>query len=152
MHDDDSLQLDPASSQDASILRELIAAFHEEDGHPIAPDTLARALAALAAAEPRLRVWLIRDAGEVVGYVALTLGYAIEVGGIDAYVDDLYVVPSERGRGVGRRALLFVEQAARALDVRRLCMEVEHHNTRARTLYVEHGFTDHARHLLSKWL
>ena len=34
--------------------------------------------------------------GVVVGYLILTLGYALQTGGVDAFIDDLYIVPQAR--------------------------------------------------------
>lgn len=139
-----------AGQGDLDELRAFILAFSLEDGHPIAPDALERALAATARREPLLHVWMIRLAERNVGYVALALGFSIEVGGLDAFVDELYLSPSARGLGHGRAALAFVEAEALQLGVRRLCLEVEHHNPRARALYAALGYAPHARHLMSK--
>jgi ribosomal protein S18 acetylase RimI-like enzyme len=145
-----STDFQPATAADLEDLRSFILAFSLEDGHPIAQDALERALSAVAEREPLLQVWMIRLADRSVGYVALGLGFSIEVGGLDAFVDELYVVPAARGLGLGRAALVFVEVEARRLGVRRLCLEVEHHNARARALYAQHGYAAHARHLMSK--
>lgn len=141
-----------ATASDVPELRNYISAFHVEDGHPIQPDILERALQAVVQQEPLLRVWMITHAGRAVGYVALVLGYAIEVGGLDAFLDELYVVAEQRGGGVGHTALAFVEQQSALLGVRRLCLEVENHNTRARALYGTFGYVEHSRHLMAKWL
>jgi ribosomal protein S18 acetylase RimI-like enzyme len=146
------IDVQPASADDLVELRAFILAFSLEDGHPIAPDALERALSAVAQSEPLLHVWMIRMAGRNVGYVALGLGFSIEVGGLDAFLDELYVLPEARGLGLGRAALAFAETQAQRLGVRRLCLEVEHHNARARALYTELGYAAHARHLMSKLL
>ena len=55
-----------------------------------------------ARGHPLARAWLIREGGRVVGYAVLGLGFGIEYGGADAFVDDLYLVPEARGRGLGQ--------------------------------------------------
>lgn len=141
-----------ASIADVGILERLIPAFHLEDGHPIEGAVLRRALEAVASDEPLLRVWMIvRDASPI-GYLALALGFSIEVGGLDAFLDELYVLPEYRGRGVGQRAVRFVEQECVRLGVRRLCLEVETRNDKARKLYESFDYAEHSRHLMSKWL
>ena len=141
-----------ATGADLADLRAFIQAFSAEDGHPIAPDALERALRAVELREPLLHVWMIALAGRNVGYVALALGYSIEVGGLDAFIDELYVLPEARAQGLGRAALRFVEAQAVDLNVHRLCLEVEHRNPRARALYAELGYAAHPRHLMSKLL
>ena len=141
-----------ATSADVDTLKQLILAFHVEDGHPIEPAVLARALQAVASDEPLLRVWVIVKDTLPIGYVALALGYSIEVGGLDAFLDELYVVPEHRDRGVGHAAVIFVEQESVRLGIRRLCLEVETRNDKARNLYESFDYCDHSRHLMSKWL
>jgi ribosomal protein S18 acetylase RimI-like enzyme len=67
-------------------------------------------------------------------------------------VDDLYLVPAQRGRGLGRAALERVEAAARELGVRALHLEVERENESARELYRRRGFRDNDRLLMTKML
>lgn len=142
----------PAAQSDLDTLRDFLLAFHREDGHPIEPGCLERALRAVADGEPLLHVWVIELDTSAVGYVALALGYSIEVGGLDAFLDELYVLPAARGRGIGASAVAFVERESARLGVRRLCLEVETHNESARALYRTLGYADHSRHLMSKSL
>jgi GNAT superfamily N-acetyltransferase len=47
----------------------------------------------------------------------LTLGYSLELLGRDAFIDEFYFRETYRGRGWGRQAIAFVEDAARSLGV-----------------------------------
>jgi ribosomal protein S18 acetylase RimI-like enzyme len=84
--------------------------------------------------------------------VVLTLGYSLEFGGRDAFVDELYVQPAYRGLGVGRQALAVLEKACRELGVRALHLEVGRTNLRAQALYKAAGFVDRGHFLLTKRL
>lgn len=126
--------------------------YREEDRQPLAPERVARAIDAALAGDPLIHIWLVEEAGSPVGYLAIGVGFSIEVGGRDAFIDELYLDGSARGRGIGTRALEFAEVECRAMGVRRLCLEVERHNPDARRLYERAGFRDHERHLMSKWL
>lgn len=136
---------------DAATLLTLARAFHSEDGHPLDPAAEA-AIARVCAGEPLAPCWLIELAGETVGYVVLGLGFSLEHGGSDGFVDDLYLVPQARGRGVGRAALAFAEVEARTRGVQTLHLEVEPANARAYRLYQDWGFNDLGRRLMSKRL
>lgn len=146
----DNLVFEPATPDSAERLLALARAFHAEDGHPL--DGRGEAAAARVPDEAQARCWLVRAEGEIIGYVVLTMGYSIEYGGRDGFIDDLYLVPQARGRGLGARVLDFVEGQARALGVMALHLEVEIANARAETLYRRHGFTESGRRLLSKRL
>jgi len=81
------------------------------------------------------RCWLIRLAEENIGYLVLTLGYSVEHGGRDGFIDDLYVIDAARGRGVAAAALEFALAEATALGIRTLHLEAESENERAIGLY-----------------
>jgi GNAT superfamily N-acetyltransferase len=57
-------------------------------------------------------------AGEPVGYLVVTLGYSLEYGGRDAFVDEVYIRSTHREKGIGTAALTFAEEQCRVLGVR----------------------------------
>jgi ribosomal protein S18 acetylase RimI-like enzyme len=57
-------------------------------------------------------------------------------------IHDLAVLPTHRGRGVGRALLAAVEQHARSKGCCKLTLEVQEDNPRARALYDSFGFGD----------
>ena len=142
--------LKPARDEDAERLLGFVRAYYEFDrlpfNHPEAAATLHRLI------EDRSlgRAWVIEADAEPVGYVILTLGYSLEYGGRDAFVDELYLDASSRGRGIGRRVLALVEQEARSLGVRALHLEVERGNHAAQAFYRSAGYEDHDRYLMTK--
>jgi diamine N-acetyltransferase len=98
------------------------------------------------------RAWLILEGEEPVGYVVLTVSFSFEYRGLDAFIDELYVEKEHRGRGIGRRAMEFVEEAAGGLGVNAIHLEVSKDNDAALELYRRAGYVDHGRHLMTKWL
>jgi ribosomal protein S18 acetylase RimI-like enzyme len=139
-----------ASPDDAEALLPMMKDFYAEEGYPFDLETARAALLPLLQDDSKGRVWVIRDNGTAVGYAVLALGWSLEYRGRDAFVDEIYVVPSHRRRGLGRRALAIVDEACREIGVRALHLEVEKDNDRARDLYRTHGFADHDRVLMSK--
>lgn len=96
------------------------------------------------------RIWLIQEAGEPVGYVALCFGYSIEFGGRDAFVDEFFLTARARGRGLGRQVLADVRDAVAGLGIVALHLEVARSNVRARHFYESLGFAARDRyHLMS---
>ena len=142
------IRCDPALASEAELLIDLAQAFHDEDGHSLTSDGEA-ALRHIVAGEPMARCWLIRRANLVVGYLVLTLGYSVEHGGRDGFIDDLYVVLSARGSGIGSAVLDFAVQAAQGLGIRTLHLEVDAGNERATSLYRSRGFAENGRRLMS---
>jgi GNAT superfamily N-acetyltransferase len=95
--------------------------------------------------------WLIVADSVTVGYVALTNGFSFEFGGVDAFVDELFVVPSHRGAGVGGSALTQLQQLADSLGLVAIHLQTEHYNVSARRLYESLGFKDLKRSIQT-WL
>jgi ribosomal protein S18 acetylase RimI-like enzyme len=144
--------LRPATSADVEPLLGLVEAFHSEDGYPFREEETRINLLRLLG-DPQLgRLWVVEDAGALAGYLVLALGFSLEFRGRDAFVDELYLAPSHRGRGLGKQALALAEAACRELGVRALHLEVERDNDEALGLYRKAGFVDHDRYLMTKWI
>jgi ribosomal protein S18 acetylase RimI-like enzyme len=148
---DDSL-LRLAGKDDLEQIISMLVDFYAEEGYPVDRAEISRVLSRLIEDRELGRLWLVVDAGAVVGYVAICFGYSLEYHGRDAFVDDLYLRPEARGKGLGTRVLEVVEPACRALGVRTLHLEVERDNSAAQALYRRRGFRDNDRLLLSKRL
>lgn len=139
------------SPADLPLLERFVRAYYAEDGLTFDPERQPAALRALVGDEPLGHGWFVVLDGENKGYVVLTLGFCIEAGGRDGILDELYLEPEVRGRGIGRQVLDLVEAKARRLGLNKLYLEVEHGN-RAIELYRRAGFVDHHRYLMSKQL
>jgi ribosomal protein S18 acetylase RimI-like enzyme len=98
------------------------------------------------------KAWLITCDEKYVGYVVLTVSFSFEYRGYDAFIDELYIAEEYRQKGIGRRAMEFVEIAAAELDVNAIHLEVSHGNDPAIGLYKRVGYVDNQRFLMTKWL
>ena len=141
---------------DGIALVELQREFYREDRIAHAPVN-ARALHRLLRSPESGVVWVIESGSgrsrSPIGYVVLTIGYSLERGGRDSFIDELYVRPDQRGRGLGALAIATAEVAARRLGVRAVHLEVDTGNDRARRLYERSGFALRERyHLMTKVL
>jgi ribosomal protein S18 acetylase RimI-like enzyme len=145
-----STRLRLARAADSRLLLEMMADFATGEGIAPDPRRLRTALQNLLRQRNLGRVWLIVEAGEVVGYAVLTFGYDLEFTGRDAFLTELYVRKEVRGRGVGRRALAMVEQQALALKARAVHLMVRAENIRAFTLYASAGYEAPRRVMLSR--
>jgi GNAT superfamily N-acetyltransferase len=141
--------LRPVRASDLGQLTRMAIAFNEEDGHPLSPGGR-RALKALCAGTPHGRGFMI-EAGRVpIGYAVIGLGFSIEYGGIDGFLDEFYVEAAHRGRGVGTAALKALDQIARKLKIKALHLEAMPENDRAAELYRRLGYRLSERRLMSK--
>jgi ribosomal protein S18 acetylase RimI-like enzyme len=139
-----------ATAADTDEVLALQRDFYAEEGYPFAAEQMRFALARLLADPSLGQIWVAEQAQRLVAYAVLTLGYSLEHHGRDAFVDELYVVPSHRGQGFGRAALALMDIYCREHDVHVLLLEVEHVNDEAHALYRRAGFVTGTRHLLKK--
>jgi ribosomal protein S18 acetylase RimI-like enzyme len=144
--------LAPAGPADLDALLPMLERFNASQGYPFDTATARHALGELLARPELGRVYRILSGGETAGYAALTFGWSLEWGGRDAFVDELYLEPERRGRGLGRAALRALIEAARAAGVRALHLEVEAGNAAGQALYRSEGFAGGERRMLSRRL
>jgi len=137
--------------RDAELVLELMREFAATQRYPLR-DTAAHALRELLTSPAVGRVWLVEADGSAVGYIVLTFGFSLEYGGRDAFVDELFVLSSWRGRGLGKAALSFALSEASRLGVRAVHLEVERANPSAQQLYRSSGFESNDRDLMTKRL
>lgn len=127
-----------ATGADAAALAGLLHDFNGEFGDPSpGPEVLTRRLSALLSTESTLALL----AGDPPTGVALvTLRSNVWYDAPVALLDELYVVPSERGQGVGSALLQSCCEQVRARGVELLEANVDGEDQDARRFYERHGF------------
>ena len=138
-----------ASPDDVPRLVELMAEFYAEVGSRLNRSQAAKAFAALVSDERLGLVWLIEAQSQIVGYLVLTLGYSLEFGGLDAFVDDLFIQAPFRHGGLGTAAVAEAKASAVRLGVRALHLEVARDNAVALGVYRRAGFVLTDRQLMT---
>jgi diamine N-acetyltransferase len=141
-----------AALEDAPLLLGLMREFYAFE-HLTFDETRARAALVRLLDDASLgQVFLVEEDGGIAGYVVVAFGYSLEFHGRDAFVDELFLQPAVRGRGLGREVLRFVEEHCRRSGVTALHLEVERKNKAAQEFYRRLGFQDHDRYLMTQWL
>ena len=134
------------------LMHELFIEDRLPDQHAFDANRARSALKDLINDRSRGGVWLICDGNAAVGYLALTFGYSLEFHGRDAFIDELYIRSTHRGRGWGTRAIGHAETIAQSENVRAIHLEVGRQNRGAQALYRKLGYVDHDRYLMTKWI
>lgn len=137
-----------AGLEDLACVVDLVRRYHEFEGIQRADVEPRAVLEPMLGGGEAGRIWLVELDGRVIGYAALGFGYSIELGGRDAFVDELFVVEEHRGKGVGGKVLEDLRSEARRLGVRALHLEVARDNERARRLYRRAGFASRDKYHL----
>lgn len=93
--------------------------------------------------------YVVREGTIPIGYLVICFEYSLEYRGKGAWIDELFVEPTHRGKGIGTQLLDVAEQASREHHAKFLHLEVNHGNP-AIDLYRCRGFLQHQRFLMSK--
>jgi ribosomal protein S18 acetylase RimI-like enzyme len=94
-------------------------------------------------------VHLALDANTSIAYLVICFDFSLEYRGKGAWIDELFVLPTHRGKGIGTKLLDLAESSSRQHAAYYLHLEVTHGNP-AIDLYRRRGFQDHHRYLLTK--
>lgn len=133
-------KLHMARAEDLPRLTSMVEAFHAEHGIAQDDDTRRAALLPLLEGSPLGVIYIIGPRNSPVGYVAISFGWSIEMGGIDGFIDEIWIRPAVRSKGMGGEALRALIVALRDAGVTALHLEVKHGSSVA-TLYERLGFT-----------
>jgi GNAT superfamily N-acetyltransferase len=130
-----------AEVADLELLVEMNAEYCAAEGHRHDRERARAGIAPLLEDTTHGSIWVVLDDdGGPIGYGVLAWSWSIEIGGPEAVLDELYV--RRRGEGFGSRALEALVHAAWEAGMKRVFMETERPNERARALYRRHGFSD----------
>lgn len=128
-----------ATRSDIPALVDLMRDFYAESSFPLDAEWAGRAFASLIDEPSRGAAWILECDGTPDGHVVLSVRFAMEFGGLSAYIDDLYVRPGHRRKGAARAGLDALIAECRRHGCRSLHVEVAPDNRAAVALYRRYG-------------
>lgn len=129
-----------AAPEDLDKLEPMVAAYHALEGFQTSEEARRAALAPLLEGNPLGVIYLIGPRKSPVGYIALSFGWSIELGGMDCVIDEFFIRSAVRGRGMGMDVLLGLIPALAQHGLRGISLEVDQTNEKAQRLYQRAGF------------
>jgi GNAT superfamily N-acetyltransferase len=132
-----------ASMDDVHRLQPMVAGLYQEDANPDAPKSMAPQIeltfAELLSKPDKGKVITICSDGDIAGYAIIIYFWSNEYGGNVIEIDELYVSPNHRQKGLGKAFFewLFKEYE----NSSGFALQVSKSNQRARKLYEEVGFS-----------
>ncbi len=139
-----------AALQDIPEIMTMMANFHADDRIAWDAEEAQRAIRDLLEHQTYGIFWLVELDNRPLGFLVLTFGFSLEFHGRDAFVDEFYIRPEFRCRGIGTKALEYAADYCAANGIRTMHLEVEDSNPRVHRLYGRKGFADRGYYLLSK--
>lgn len=98
------------------------------------------------------QTWLIEVDGRPAGYVIVTFGFSFEFGGRDSFIDEIYLEPQVRRRGLGRATIEKVQEELQKMEIKQLHLEADLDNHTLKPFYESCGFVERGYRLFSKKL
>ena len=135
-----------------AALLPLMKDFYASERLQYDADRLRRLLLQLIGNQDLGRLILFEESGKLVGYMVIGFGFSLEFHGRDCFVDEFYVAPHYRSRGIGQAAVEFAARICRSAGIKAVHLEADHINVRGHEFYKRLGFRDHPRHLMTLWL
>ena len=138
----------PLEIADIEVITQMMQDFYAIDNYPMDVEVAKTLFQEFISNEDLGKSWLIYSENEIVGYIILTFIFSFEYGGKIAFVDELFIKETARGKGFGKDAIQFIQQEVPILSLKLLYLEVEPHNENAQKLYLAHDFVIHNRKLM----
>ena len=138
----------PLEITDISTITQMMQDFYAIDNYPMDVEVAKNLFQEFISNEHLGKSWLIYSENEIVGYIILTFIFSFEYGGKIAFVDELFIKETARGKGIGKEAIQFIQREVPKLSLKLLYLEVEPHNENAQKLYLAHDFELHNRKLM----
>jgi GNAT superfamily N-acetyltransferase len=142
------VQFKSLETSQIETITKMMQDFYAIDNYPIDIEVSKKLFSEFLSNENLGKSYLIYSENEIVGYIILTFIFSFEYGGKIAFLDELYINETARGKGIGKLAIPFVKQQCEELNVKLIYLEVENHNENAQKLYLANDFVIHNRKLL----
>lgn len=142
------IQFKPLAIADIETIVTMMQEFYAIDNYPFDIDVSKALFEEFIKHENLGKSWLIISDNELIGYIILTFVFSFEYQGKIAFLDELYLTEKVRGKGIGGKALEFIQSESHKLSLKLIYLEVEKHNEKGQKLYLTHGFESHNRKLM----
>ena len=105
--------------------------------HPVPDSYFERTVDEMMRSGDYMQGLIFEADGEIAGYALLCRTYSQEAGGPAVWIDEVYIAPQFRGRGLGHELFRNLREL---LPAARYRLEIEPDNARAEKLYRSMGF------------
>ena len=124
-----------AEPSDLERLLAMVEAFHQTAGIDLPPEARNASVSKLLQSPDLGAIYMIGPTQAPVGYIALTFGFSIEMGGRDAFIDELFIRERVRRKGLGSQVMAALPALMQEHDILALHLEVDRTNDQALRLY-----------------
>jgi GNAT superfamily N-acetyltransferase len=143
------ITIERASLDDVEVLLELLHQQFKEHGIGFSGKVLRNAISEMITNQNLGFFLIAREGGPITGMAAISFAWVLEHGGKSAWLDELYVLPENRGSGIGGMLIEKAIEEATQEGCLAIDLEVDQEHRRVERLYVRLGFEPLAR---TRWV
>lgn len=143
------LRIEKANLEDQDTLVDLLLHQFEEHAIESSQEGLAWAVGQVVREQDHGFFLLARAGDLALGVANVAFAWTLEHGGKSAWLDELYVIPEYRGRGIGTALLKEAIAEAHRSGCTAVDLEVDENHHQAENLYQREGFE---RLFRSRWV
>jgi len=125
---------------DLAALLPMVTDYHRESGIQQDAENRRRALTELLSGLPHGVAYLIGPRRAPVGYILLSFGFSLALGGLEARIAEFYIRPNIRGRGMGTEVLQAILPMLAQNGVVAMHLELPANAPRPEKLFARAGF------------
>ena len=131
------------SEKDKETIFNMMREFYNSPALITTPsdEVLQRNISDCISGNPYIEGFVFEENETVIGYAMTAKSYSTEFGGICVWIEDLYLLPEYRHKGIGSRFFTYLEVLYRGTAVV-FRLEAERENENAVEVYKKNGFTE----------
>ena len=129
------------TAKDREIYIEMVKSFYNSEAvcHEIPLSHIEAAFDEMMRSDVYMEGFMLESDGKTAGYANIAKTFSCEGGGLTVWVEEIFILPQFRCRGLGRELFAFLEQHYGS-SLARMRLEVIDENERAAKLYKSLGF------------
>lgn len=129
-------------NQDKAEITKLMRALNKEDPEqlPLSSKKIDSLFQAVKSGS-QVRLFVAEEQNQIVGYAVFIKAFSVEFFGIYGEIDEIYVEPQFRNKGIGTAFIKFIENLARSQNCQALYTVATPKNKKAQILYEKLGFS-----------
>ena len=121
----------------------LMERYHDEVGIASDEVTRKRAVEPLLTGTPHGAIWTIGPQRAPLGYVLVSFGWSVQLGGTEAWVKEIFIRSSVRGRGIGTEVLHSIAVNLSKHGITSLHVRMDRDNETLQKFFAKVGFDAH---------
>lgn len=139
-----------ATASDLPTVLPLVFGFYRHFEFPWNEARKRQVLSEILASPQVGRLWLVRDSGGAVGYALVIYFLSLEFDGRVAVLDEFYLEPRSRGKGLGGWVLRQLREQVAEEGIGVIRLEVDERHPEAAALYARNRFQREPREVWSR--